>query len=163
MNSRRIIEHGLDAALLRIASRVWPDEDFHSFSAFDLLHAKGSPFIALMYSQLFWPEFIEFHGMVFLPWVLEDDEDRARVLAKLRQADETTVQKEFNFVEVSGLFGAGKAHTTAEEDRLLADYLAAMWRAKLAAEPALKDARVEVTEPDDANETGLTIYRSDVS
>ena len=112
-----------------------------------------------MYSQLFWPEFTEFDGMVFLPWVLEDEEDRARVVARVQQTDKTAVEKAFNFVEVSGLFGAGKAHTTPEEDRLLADYLAAMWRAKLAANPELKDARVEIAEADHASETGLTVFR----
>jgi len=159
MNSPRAIERGIDATLLRIASRVWPKEDFHGFSGHDLLHAKGSPFFALMYSQIFWPEFIEFDGMVFLPWVIEDDDDRSRVSAKLQETDRTAVEKAFNFVEVSSLFGAGKSHTTAEEDRLLADYLASMWRAKLAADTALDDARVEVTEPDVANEAGLTVYR----
>lgn len=51
--------------LLLAFQRKYKDHDSIGFNYFDFLHAQGSPFNALFYSQLFWPEFVEVDGMVF--------------------------------------------------------------------------------------------------
>ena len=52
--------------LLLVFQKRYKGHDSAGFNYFDFLHAQGSPFNALFYSPLFWPEFIEIDGMVFL-------------------------------------------------------------------------------------------------
>ena len=102
----------------------FPGEDNHGFNAFDLLHKFGRPLSALLYTELFWPEFREFEGMVFLADSVEDVGDEARVREALdTYRDRTQVEKSFNFVEVPSLFGRSAGETSDEEDELLASRL----------------------------------------
>ena len=98
------------------------------------LQAQGSPFNALFYSQLFWPEFVEIDGMVFLQDSIEDSEDRKRLNEALvrYKGNKTKAEQAFNLVELPSLFGKNISETTDEEDAFLADRLTEMWRCKLA-------------------------------
>ncbi|HEY8210551.1 MAG TPA: hypothetical protein VIG99_23875, partial [Myxococcaceae bacterium] len=70
---------------IEAASRLWPEQDATGFDYFDFLHARGSPRQALFYSGLFWPQFVEFDGMVFLEGTIEDEPERQRVQEALRR------------------------------------------------------------------------------
>ena len=120
--------------LLSVFRRKYKDQDSAGFNYFDFLHAQGSPFNALFYSQLFRPEFVEIDGMVFLQDTIEDSEDRKRLNEALHRykGDKTKTEQTFNLVETPSLFGKNISETTDEEDAFLADRLREMWRCKLA-------------------------------
>jgi hypothetical protein len=135
------------------ASRLWPEQDATGFHYFDFLHACGSPLHALFYSGLFWPQFIEFEGMIFLEGTIEDESDRQRVREAFRQygGDRTKTEQSFNSVEVPSLFGGRAAETTEREDEFLASRICAMWTARL--RELFPDRRF-VVEMQRADETG---------
>ncbi|THJ24624.1 MAG: hypothetical protein CAF45_005485 [Nitrospira sp. CG24E] len=86
-----------------------------------------------IYSQLFWPEFVEIDGMVFLQDTIEDSEDRKRLNEALLRyrGDKTKAEQAFNLVEIPSLFGKSSLETTDQEDVFLADRLIEMWRCRL--------------------------------
>ena len=45
-------------------TRLHADQNTKNFNAYDFISAFGSPLEAVMYSKLFWPDFIEIKGMV---------------------------------------------------------------------------------------------------
>ena len=121
--------------LLLVFQRKYKDHDSTGFNYFDFLHAQGSPFNALFYSQLFWPEFVEIEGMVFLQGTIENIEARKRLNEALHRykGDKTKTEQAFNLVEIPSLFGKNMSETTDEEDAFLAERLTEMWRCRLAA------------------------------
>jgi len=56
----------LEQDLIKRLSTLYAEKDTTNFNALDYVYAVGSPLQALMYSKLFWPEFIEIEDMVFL-------------------------------------------------------------------------------------------------
>ena len=109
--------------LLQRLSLKYSDHDTTNFNVLDYVSAMGSPLDARMYAKLFWPEFIEVHGMVFLQETLEDDADVAKLADALNSPghDLSEIERSFNLVEVpSGLFAQSLAESTVEEDQLLA-------------------------------------------
>ena len=120
--------------LLSVFQKKYKGLDSTGFNYFDFLHAQGSPFNALFYSPLFWPEFVEIDGMVFLQSSVEDIEDRKRLKEALHRhkGDKTKTEKAFNLIEIPSLFGKNISETTDEEDAFLADRLTEMWRCRLA-------------------------------
>jgi hypothetical protein len=96
----------------------YKEHDTHGFNFFDLLHLVGSPLDALLYAQLFWPDFIEIDGMVFLKQMIEDEDDKARLSQALKRfnGDKTQVEKSFNLVEIPYLFGKRLMESTDDED-----------------------------------------------
>jgi hypothetical protein len=119
----------------------------------DFVAAFGSPLQALMYSRLFWPEFVEIDGMVFLKESMEYDDDRRRLAEALEYygGDLTQTEQSFNLVEVpSSLFTDYEAlnETTEEEDLWLAQRLAQMWRACLSNRYPGREFILEVLQED---------------
>lgn len=109
------------------------DQDTTNFDFFDFLHAHGSPLDALFYSRLFWPEFVDINGMVFLKETIEDDDDKDRLDEALKHydGDKTKTEQSFNTTEIPFLFGKNSEEITDEEDLALAERLAEMWQYKL--------------------------------
>jgi hypothetical protein len=97
------------------------------------LHSQGFSFVALFYSRLFWPEFVEINVMIFLKEAIEDDEARSLLDKYLEQnhGDKAKAEQSFNLTGISYLFGKKTGETTDEEDLVLAKRLAEMWRCKL--------------------------------
>ena len=120
--------------LLSVFRRKYKDQDPAGSNYFDFLHVQGSPFNALFYSQLFWPEFVEIDGMVFLQDTIEDSEDRKRLNEALHRykGDKTKTEQAFNLVEIPSLFGKNISETADGEDALLTERLTEMWRCRLA-------------------------------
>jgi hypothetical protein len=145
-------------ALVRRASELW-GEPFTGFTIHDVVHAKGSPLEALLYAHLFWPEFVTLDGMTFLPFVIEDEADQARVRERRAALpDDRSVEEEFNYVEVAALFGRRRGETSVEEDALLARFLAEMWAAKLRVDFPSKTFRVRMIEASGDEEAAVTLY-----
>jgi len=134
-----------------------------SFDFRDMIHAVGSPLDALMYSTLFWPQFVEIDGMIFLEGTIEDEEDRQRLEEVFAKYDEDVARTEqdFNLVEVpSDLFGRRAGNTTEEEDRRLAERLAEMWRARLDLLYPGREFVVQVLEPEETGgEVGIVFFQ----
>jgi len=132
--------------------------DTSNFNVLDFVSAFGSPLEALAYSYLFWPDFVEFEGMIFHQGSIEDDDDRSRIRAALSEfSSRKEVEQSFNqFVIPDSFFAAGLSTTTDEEDLFLAERIAEMWRARLARLFPNKNCLVEVQPPDETEE-GPTI------
>jgi len=139
------------------------DIDSSSFDLRDMIYAFGSPLEALMYSGLFWPELVEIDGMVFLKGTIEDEEDRRRLKEVFEQhnGDIAKTEEDFNLVEVpSDFFGRGAGKTTEEEDHLLAERLAEMWRARLNLLYPGREFVVEVLKPEETGgEVGIVFFQ----
>jgi hypothetical protein len=150
------------AKLLRRLRGLFPDEDNKGFNAFDLIYKFGSPLTALLYSELFWPEFVEVEGMVFLASEVEDDDDRERVTVALARygGNEQRVERSFNYVEIPSLFGHRVEESSELEDRLLTERIAAMWRFRLAERFPSRIFEVTIVEPDDSDdEVGIRFFQ----
>lgn len=146
--------------LLRRLREAFPGEDNEGFGPFDLVHKFGRPQLALLYSELFWPEFRRIEGMTFLASAVEDDADVGRVREALaRLNDPQKVERSFNFVEVPSLFGGAKGESTDEEDILLAERLRDMWDARLSSLFPQSEFEVRVIEAsDEGEEVGVMFY-----
>lgn len=145
-------------AVLKRAREVWR-EPFLGFTVYDLLHANGSPLEALIYAHLFWPQFTAVDDMTFLPFIVEDEKDKERVLQRLQSlSDKSRVEQEFNRIEVASLFGRRRGETTVEDDERLAEYLVKVWASKLNADFPQKRFCVQLVEPAEDQEVGVTLY-----
>ncbi|MGH9745494.1 MAG: hypothetical protein ACRD59_05210 [Candidatus Acidiferrales bacterium] len=149
MDDKMLIEHLKD---------VHAKEDTSNFNVVDFLSAFGNPLDALAYSKLFWPDFIEFEGMIFFKDNIENDEDRSRIraaLANLGPAKE--VEMSFNqFLIPEAFFSAHYSVANDEESLYLAEQMAAMWKARLAQLFPTKKCVVELQTADETLE-GPTI------
>lgn len=144
--------------IVAAARRQW-GESFSGFDVYDLVHAKGSALDALIYAHVFWPEFAVVDGMTFLPFVAEDDADHERIRARRSAvSDPTTVEREFNRVEVAALFGRRRGETSVDEDALLGDFLAQIWSAKLKLDYPSKTFVVELNRPTEDEEVSVVLY-----
>jgi len=151
-----------NSKLLKRLRDMFPGDNT-GFNTFDLIHKFGSPLSALLYSELFWPEFVEYKGMIFLASEVEDTAGRNRVDGALATygGDRGQVEESFNFVEVPPLFGARSGETTDLEDQLLANKLASMWCARLLQVFPDRKFVVTVTEQGDTGEEiGVLFYQT---
>lgn len=113
----------------------------------------------MLYAHLFWPVFVTVDNMTFLPFVVEDDDDRKRIKARYAAiSDARRVEEEFNSTEVAELFGRRRSETTAQEDSMLAEYLAELWATKLRLDFPQKTFCVRVVDPSNDFEVGVTLY-----
>ena len=140
-----------DDRLMNRLRQIYTDLDTTNFDMLDFVAAFGSPLQALMYSRLFWPEFVELEGMVFLKESMEYEDDRRRLAEALEHygGDLTRTEQSFNLLEVpSMLFTSYEARqqTTEEEDLWLAQRLAQMWHACLSHRYPGREFVVEVLE-----------------
>jgi len=136
-------------------------QDARGFNFFDFLHAHGSPLDALFYSRLFWPEFVEIDGMVFLKETIEDDNDKARLdeVLKRYEGDKTKTEQSFNITEIPSLFGKKLAETTDEEDIVLAKRLAEMWQHRLRIVYPDRKFTVQILSAEETGgEVGVSFY-----
>lgn len=128
-------------------------KDTNRFGPMDFIHRFTSPMLALLFTELFWPEFIEIENMIFLESTFEDESDYKRLMDAVikYKRDRNKVEKSFNTIEVPSLFGATIGDTTDNEDQILAKVLASMWKARLVEKFPERDFVVEVIA---AEETG---------
>jgi hypothetical protein len=144
-------------------------KEFHAkakttnFDVLDFVSAFGNPLEALAYSYLFWPDFIEFEGMIFHQSCIQDEEDRAEIRAAVSEfPSRKEVEESFNqFLVPEAFFNSGLPTTTDEENIWLAERIAEVWRARLA---KLYPSKKCVVEVQSAEETGegptLVVYQA---
>jgi hypothetical protein len=132
--------------------------DTRNFDVLDFVSAFGSPLEALAYSYLFWPDFIEFEGMIFHQSCIEDEEDRSDIRAALSKfSSRKEVEQSFNqFLVPDGFFANGLSTTNEEENIYLAERIAEVWKVRLAQLFPTKKCAVEVQSAEETQE-GPTI------
>ncbi len=132
---------------------------------FDLLAGRiseaSSGELALLYCRLLWPAFQEIEGVVLLEGAIESDDDRDRLLGSLARHRGSTieVQKEWNFHEVSSLFG-GLVGVSDGDYKKLVQRVSEMWQARLVDQFPSKVFVVEVVRaaPSDGHDSGVLFY-----
>ncbi len=140
------------------------DHDTSGFNAADFLGPFGSILEALMYSKLFWPEFVEYRGLVLRAECVEDDDDRRRIDQTLEshEGEISSSERDFNALEIpSGVFGKRMAESTDAEDRALAGLLKRMWSFRLEEAFPQQGFVVEIMEPSETGgEIAVTFSRA---
>ncbi len=150
----------------RIISKLraaYREHNTKGYNTSDFVHAFGSGREALMYAQLFWPEFVEYNGMVFLKSAVENDDDKRRLEEALKRYGRDLVKTEqsFNLVEVPYLFGRRMGETDEEEYGWLAEILCEIWRCRLRTLFPGRSFKVEVLELGQGDrEPALIFYQS---
>jgi hypothetical protein len=155
----------LEQDLIKRLSSLYTEQDTTNFNVLDYVYAFGSPLQALMYSKLFWPEFIEIEDMVFLKDRMEDEDDRRAVLKVLEQheGNRSKTEQAFNLFEIpQDMFGKKMGETTEEEDRYLAEILVEMWQCRLQMLFPNRSFKVMLlTAEETAGEIGILFYQSE--
>ena len=98
--------------------------------------------------------------MVFLKETIEDD-DRDRLDRALEHydGDKTKIEQSFNLTEIPYLFGRNISETTAEEDLMLTERLAEMWRYRLQMIYPERKFTVRILSAEDTgDEIGIIFY-----
>jgi len=138
------------------------DGDTKGFNAFDFIHAFGSGREALLYSQLFWPEFTEFKGMIFLQQTIETEDDKLKIEQTFEcyERDSLRTEQNFNTVEIPSLFGRRIGETDDEEDRLLAEILAKTWDSRLKILFPTRQFAMKILNPEETGgEVAILFYQ----
>src|SRR5262249_48637827 len=110
----------LEQDLIKRLSTLYAEEDTTNFNVLDYVYALVLTLQVLMYSKLFWTEFIEMEDMVFLKDRMENGDDRSAVLKALEQheGNRRKTEQAFNLFEIPpDIFGKKMGETTEEEDR----------------------------------------------
>jgi len=155
----------IEQDLIKRLSSLYTEQDTTNFNVLDYVYAFGSPLQALMYSKLFWPEFIEIEDMVFLKDRMEDEDDRRAVLKVLEQheGNRSKTEQAFNLFEIpQDMFGKKMGETTEEEDRYLAEILVEMWQCRLQMLFPNRSFKVMLlTAEETGGEIGILFYQSE--
>jgi hypothetical protein len=148
-----------DQLLIDHLKKFHAKADTSNFNVLDFVSAFGNPLEALAYSYLFWPDFVEFEGMIFHESLIEDDDDRSRIRVALSKfSTRKEVEQSFNqFMIPDAFFAVGLSTTTDKENVCLAKRMAEMWKLRLAQLFPGKKCVVEVQLPDQTKE-GPTIF-----
>ena len=155
----------IEQDLIKRLSSLYTEQDTTNFNVLDYVYDFGSPLQALMYSKLFWPEFIEIEDMVFLKDRMEDEDDRRAVLKVLEQheGNRSKTEQAFNLFEIpQDMFGKKMGETTEEEDRYLAEILVEMWQCRLQMLFPNRSFKVMLlTAEETGGEKGILFYQSE--
>ena len=151
-----------DSLLIGELKRRYSNHDTADFGVSDFLSAFGSPVDAVMYLRLFWPELVCYEDMVFRQEVLEDDEDRKRVLEALSRygGDKTETERSFNMVDIPcGVFSRLGHESSDCIDEYLVGKLVELWTHRLRASFPDRSFVVEALLPEEnGGERGVVFY-----
>ena len=143
-----------DESLIDHLKELHAGADKGNFNVLDFVSAFGSPLYALAYSKLFWSDFVEFEGMIFIKESIGDEEDRSRIRGALaRFPTRKEVEQSFNQFLIPDIFFSAGLGTTTDDENL---YLAEMWEARLARLFPDRKCAVDLQLPEDTGE-GPTI------
>jgi len=153
-----------DNDLIHRLNEIHSEADTTNFGILDFVSAFGNPLDALAYSKLFWPDFVEYKGMIFMSSILESTDDRARVLDALSKGlNKAETEESFNNFDIpSSVFGSHRLQLTLSGYARLAERLAEMWRARLAQLFPNRTFDVTVTHPED-EQPNITICQRGIS
>ncbi len=148
--------------LIKHLREKYVGHDTTNFNIFDYIHAFGSGLEALLYTGLFWPDFIEIDDMVLLKANIEDENDRQRLAETFEkyEKDRVKTEKAFNVIEVSCLFGSRGSESTDEEDLWLAELLVKMWHFRLQELYPNRSFVIKIIEPKETDgELSIIFYQ----
>lgn len=119
--------------ILESLRRNFEGDEFKNFEALDFLHTKGSAKNAILHAALFFPEFIEFDGIVLLKTNVWDKEvlKDAYFRKESGKYDKHKLEKSFNYLEVLYCFGYIRDLSSLEDEELLSELVAESWRCRL--------------------------------
>ena len=148
-----------DELLIDRLRQFHADADTSNFNVLDFVGAFGNPLDALAYSKLFWPDFVEVEGMIFLADFVEGEEDRSRIRAAMSKfSTPQDVEKSFNQFMIPEVFFSRALPLMKDEENLhLAERIVEIWEARLARLFPNKSCVVELQLPDETQE-GPTIF-----
>ena len=116
-------------------TRFHAGQNAKHFNTYDFISAFGSPLEAVMYSKLFWPDFIELEGMVIRSDVIDDESDRNRIIESLQLCNYEVQQLEYSVNRLDipyGVFATRRAYECSEiVMKEMLKTLVEMWRARL--------------------------------
>lgn len=153
-----------DEELLSYLRRHFSAAGARNYNVLDFTFRYGSVLEALMFSHLFWPDFVEFEGMVFFKEIREGAGFSERVKGALNKfaGNRSAVERSFNLREVTTqLLGKDLKETTDEQIDWLEQRLVEMWTARLSNAYPEKRFAVEIVvlDPHDPeSDTGITFY-----
>ena len=151
MNEKKIIDR---------LKKKYSNVDTTNFNLFDFIHSVGSGLEALMYSKLFWPDFVEIDGMIFLKdWTIEDEDDINRIRKTFEDLgrDPQETEKFVNLIEIPYMFGQRIGEIEDDEYYWLAEIICVMWRCRLGLLYPNRKFVVEITDPENGNNGGLAV------
>ncbi len=152
----------LDDELKQLLRTKYPKEDA-SCEVTDFLFA-GTPLVALLYRELFWPTFVEIAGMVFWKGTVRDSNDVERVHRAFEEYDRDIrlTERAFNFIEVPELFATDPEDVSRELLDDLTRTLCETWKARLESTFPEKRFVVDFEPADDetGEECGLWFYQA---
>lgn len=130
-NEPRMTSEELVAELKRLHA----GQNTKNFNAYDFISAFGSPVEAVMYSKLFWPDFIEVNGMIIRSDVIDDESDRRRIIEELKLCNDDARQVEYSYNRLDipyGIFATRRAYECSEIIlKEMLKTLVEMWRSRL--------------------------------
>jgi hypothetical protein len=156
-----VVEDPLKHQIVEALQRRYPQQLDKTDDLLDLVWRHGTLLDALMYRELFWPEFVEIDGMVF--WrgqTYEEDAERIRTTLASKNGDRTATEQSYNYVEIPPLFGNPdpSGDTSDEMDDDLVRSLVEMWHAKLRNAYPNRNFVVEFVPADAGANVGLLFY-----
>ncbi|MBI1321713.1 hypothetical protein GC170_00795 [bacterium] len=130
-NSPRMTSEEIVAELKRLHA----DQDTTNFGVYDFISAFGTPLEAVMYSKLFWPDFIEIEGMVIRSEVIEDESDRSRIINSLQLCNYEAQEVEYSYNRMDIPYGIFATRRALEcSDSIMGEMLKTlvdMWASRL--------------------------------
>ena len=126
----------------------WKDQNEESFTIADWVLFHATPELMVGFSSIFWPEFIEVDGCVFL----KDgyDQDNIDAWAESTKGDMVAVQKVVNHQHIYDLFQNDSVEKlNIQQVKYLSDLLVDMWSAKLKRDFPQLDIDVQVCDFDE--------------
>lgn len=155
MNDLDLIEH------LR---EYYAQEGSKNFNVLDFVGAFGSPLLAIAYSRLFWPDFIELHGMIFISDNVGAGNRKDIDECVNKSWNKQEIEKAFNIFEVPEyFFGKFAGDTYDDEDEHLAEILVQAWRGKLAMDFPNRSFMVEVVDREEnGGDLAIWFYQADL-
>ena len=133
------------------------NKGYKDHDSWDYLFNQGNEAEALMYSELFWPDFKLVEGMVFLN-VTDLDNLGASIIK--HNDNKKEIEQAYNFVETMELFGKYTIDLTDEEYDIFVNRLVEMWSAKLKLQFPDRNYIVERIDNEEIDEYGIWFYQA---
>ena len=132
------------------------EKGYKDHDSWDYLFNEGNEADALMYSELFWPDFLDTGGVAILrtsshDTLQENIEENIMSKGEIEQA--------YNFVETMELFGRYSVDLSDEEYDVFVNRLVEMWSAKLKLQFPDRNYIVERIDNEEIDEYGIWFYQ----
>ena len=155
-----------DDWLIEQLAQKHDQNDTTNFKVLDFVAAFGSPLDAVMYTRLFWPEFVEIDDMILLGSVIESEEDKHNLRNTLRNynGDRCKTERDFNFIEIpSHVFSSYRiAECTESLSYYLVTVISEMWASRLHMTYPDRRFSVCVLSPEDTGgEYGIVFHQGE--